>query len=213
MSGNTTVYFMLFTTKVGPTTTKMYKARRLSTISDEEVKTLQGEFVGLDKDGNGEISIEELETLLRSLRLKLMLSETDIRRAIKQIDKDGDGTVVMDELVAIIHKYDTDGVIYKALSHRAQMRKEFQKYDADNSGFITRDELVQVVSERTGTLFPEAHLDRMMKDCDDNDDGQINYEEFCVLMTKSFMQKRVVAKKSDKSIRLRRLSREIPEND
>ena len=168
----------------------------MSTISTDEVMTLHSEFFGLDKDGNGEISIEELGTLLRSMRIKLQLSETDIKRALRQIDKDGDGTVDVEEFNRIIEKHDTDGIIYKALSQRSQIRKEFQRYDADNSGFITKDELVEVVNERTGVLVSEKHLSRMMKDCDDNDDGQINYEEFCTLMTKSFMQKKVVAKKS-----------------
>ena len=147
------------------------RGRRMSTISTDEVITLQGEFAGLDQDGNGEISIEELGVLLRSMRIKLMLSETDIKRALKRIDADGDGTVDIAELNGMIEKYDTDGIIYKALSQRSKIRKEFQQYDADNSGFITKDELVQVVNERTGVLVSEKHLDRMMKDCDDNDDG------------------------------------------
>ena len=168
----------------------------MSTISTDEVRTLQGEFVGLDKVGNGEISIDELENLLRSMRIKLKLSETQIKRALKQIDKDGDGTVNNEELNEVIEKHDTDGIIYKALSQRSQIRKEFQRYDTDNSGFITKDELVQVVNERTGILVSEKLLDRMLKACDDNDDGQINYEEFCTLMTKSFMQKKVVTESS-----------------
>lgn len=79
--------------------------RRMSTISTEDVLTLQGEFAGLDADGNGEISIDELGTMLRSMRIKLQLSETDIRRALKQIDRDGDGTVDIPELnrVQIMH--------------------------------------------------------------------------------------------------------------
>ena len=192
---------------------KMYKGKRLSTISPEELAALQGEFVGLDKDGDGKISVEELETLLKSLRLKLRISETDIRRALKKIDKNGDGIVDTEELVRIIKKYDIEGVIYKALSHRSQMRKEFQKYDADNSGFITKDELVHVFNERTGVVVSEAQLDGMMNDHDVDDDGQINYEEFCVMMTTSVMQKKVVAKKSNKSIRFRKSYRDMPDND
>ena len=60
-------------------------SRRMSTISKSEVMALQGEFIGLDKDGDGEISIEELETLLKSMRIKLQLSEADIKTALKQI--------------------------------------------------------------------------------------------------------------------------------
>ena len=62
------------------------KGRRTSTIPKEEIVTLQAEFIGLDKDGNGEISVQELEQLLRSMRIKLRLSETEIRKALKIID-------------------------------------------------------------------------------------------------------------------------------
>ena len=165
--------------------------RRISTISTEEVLTLQGEFAGLDQDGNGEISIDELGSMLKSMRIKLQLSETDISRALKQIDTDGDGTIDIPELNRVIEKYDTDGIIYKALSQRSEIRKEFKRFDTDNSGFITTDELVEVVNDRVGILVSEKHLERMINDCDENGDGLINYEEFCTIMTKSFMRRRV----------------------
>ena len=174
------------------------RARRQSMIPKEELQALQGEFIGLDRDGNGEISVQELETLLRSMRIKLRLSETEIRKSLKIIDTNGDGTIDLVELNNIIEQYDTDGVIYKALAQRCEIRREFQKYDSDNSGYITKDELVQVVKDRTGKLMSEKHLEGMLKECDDNDDDQIDYEEFCTLMTKSFMRKRVISTTSSK---------------
>ena len=174
------------------------KGRRTSTIPKEEIVTLQAEFIGLDKDGNGEISVQELEQLLRSMRIKLRLSETEIRKALKIIDTNQDGTIDLTELNNIIEQYDTDGVIYKALAQRCEIRREFQKYDTDGSGSITKDELVQVIEDRTGIKMSERHLEGLMKDCDDNDDDQIDYEEFCTLMTKSFMRKRVISTKPSK---------------
>ena len=52
-------------------------------IIDSGAPTLQElklEFVGLDKDGNGEVSVDELETLLRSMQVKLRLSETETEK-------------------------------------------------------------------------------------------------------------------------------------
>ena len=170
------------------------RGRRASTITPVQMEELKLEFQGIDRDGNGEVSVEELEVLLRSMRVKLRLSESEIRRSLKIIDTDGDGTVDMKELTNIIEQYDTDGVIYKALSQRLEIRKEFQKYDKDNSGFITRDELVQVVKDRTGMAISERHLEGMLQGCDENDDGQMDYEEFCTLMTKSFMRKKIVGR-------------------
>ena len=39
----------------------------MANIPDEQMKALKREFMGIDVDGNGEVSIEELGTLLRSM--------------------------------------------------------------------------------------------------------------------------------------------------
>ena len=165
--------------------------RKMPVIKEDEMEQLKNEFLGLDADGNGEISTEEVENLLKSMRIKLKLSQSEIRRALKQIDEDGDGTVQIKELVNVIERFDTGGVIYKALHQRSTIRKDFERYDADNSGFISKDELVEVIKERTGISVTEKHILRLMKECDENDDDQINYEEFVTLMTKSCMQRRI----------------------
>ena len=90
-----------------------------------------------------------------------------------------------------MEKFDTEGLIYKALSERSSIRNDFTRYDTDGSGYITKDELVQIIKDRTGIKVPEKHLALMIKDVDENDDNQINYEEFVKLMTKSSMQRRV----------------------
>ena len=166
--------------------------RRTSSIRDDEMKSLQGEFLGLGGNGKNEIPIAELRNLLISMRIKLRLGDDDIDRAIKQIDKDDDGVVDLRELEDVIERYDTQGIIYKALSQRCQIRKEFERYDADKSGYITVDELVRIVNERTGIAVKEKYLNRMLRDVDTNDDGLLDYEEFCTLMTKSFMAKRIL---------------------
>ena len=172
--------------------------RRISGFSDEEMLELQEELFKLAKAvKKGEpqkITIAELRELLTAMRVKLVLTNGDIDRAIKQIDKDEDGIVSITEMNEIIEKFDTKGIIYKALSERSKIRKDFQRHDKDNNGFITIDELVNVVNERTGIRVSEKHLQQMMVDSDMNADGLIDYEEFCVIMTKSFMRPRVISR-------------------
>ena len=168
--------------------------RRLSSVSADELTAIQGEFAGLDKDGDKEVSIKELRDLLNSMKVQLVLTDGQIDRVIKQIDKDDDGVVEIEEFNEIIEKFDKNGVIYKALSERSKIREDFKKYDEDESGFITIDELNNIVSERMGITISEKHIQRMMKDIDSNGDGKIDYEEFCILMTKSFMKKRILSR-------------------
>ena len=172
--------------------------RRISGFSDEEMLELQEELFKLAKAvKKGEpqkITIAELRELLIAMRVKLVLTNGDIDRAIKQIDKDEDGIVSIAEMNEIIEKFDTKGIIYKALSERSKIRKDFQRHDTDNNGFITIDELVNVVNERTGIRVSEKHLQQMMVDSDMNADGLIDYEEFCIIMTKSFMRPRVLSR-------------------
>ena len=161
----------------------------MASISEERLKELQKEFLEIDVDGNGEVSIEELGTLLRSMRVKLKISESQIKRALKQIDINGDGTVDGEEMIEVLEKYDTDGIVYKALNERYTIRQDFLRYDADGSGYISKEELVQIIKDRTGSEISEEQLKLMMKDVDENGDNKFNYEEFVTLMTKSSRQK------------------------
>ena len=169
---------------------------KLSGISPEDTEIITEEFFGLDKDGNGEVSVEELEAVLRSMRIKLLLSETEIKQTIRKIDENGDGVIQISELNEVLEKYDTKGTVYKALILRSEIRKEFKKYDVDQSGYISKDELLTVVNERTGADVTEKQLELMMRDSDKNDDGRINYDEFCEMMTKSFMKRKVFRKRT-----------------
>ena len=85
----------------------------MASIPEERLKELQKEFLEIDVDGNGEVSIEELGTLLRSMRVKLKISESQIKRALKQIDINGDGTVDGEEMIEVLEKYDTTELCIK----------------------------------------------------------------------------------------------------
>ena len=79
---------------------------------------------------------------LQSMKIKLILSEPQINRIIKQVDTDGDGVVDIHELNEIIEKFENKGIIYKALSERSKIRNEFQKYDTDKSLDMAMDVMI-----------------------------------------------------------------------
>ena len=150
----------------------------------EQVQGMIKEFLCLDADGDGTITVDELEKVLRSMRGKSKPSEIDIKNAIKEIDKNGDGTIDMDEYVRSCRNKATQDLIHRALVQSSKIRKEFEKFDKDNSGFITKEELMEVIQARASVTISPKQIDQMMIDSDENNDGLINYEEFILLMTK-----------------------------
>ena len=149
-----------------------------------QVQGMIKEFLCLDADGDGTITVDELEKVLRSMRGKSKPSEIEIKKAIKEIDRDGDGTIDMDEYVRSCRNKATQDLIHRALVQSSKIRKEFERFDKDNSGFITKEELMEVIQARAAVTISPKQIDQMMIDSDENNDGLINYEEFIFLMTK-----------------------------
>lgn len=153
-------------------------------LSKKQVRATQDEFLRLDQDGDGNISIEELQCVLRSMRGILQASEGDIRKALKDMDQDGNGIIDLKEYFRNMRNKTNQDLVHRALVHRTKIRKEFQKFDKDESGYITKDELLQVVQSRGALEITSGQLNALLSESDRDNDGRINYEEFVMFMTK-----------------------------
>ncbi|OAY25930.1 calcium-dependent protein kinase 21 [Manihot esculenta] len=140
-------------------------------LSEEEIKGLKTMFTNMDTDKNGTITYEELKTGLA--RLGSRLSETEVKQLMEAADVDGNGTIDYIEFIsATMHRYrlERDEHLYKA----------FLYFDKDNSGYITRDELESAMKEYG--MGDEASIKEIISEVDTDNDGRINYEEFCTMM-------------------------------
>ena len=152
------------------------------------IEKMKREFLELDFDGDGTISIDEIERVLHTLRIKLKINELDIQHLLNDIDKDKNGSVDLKEYYRYMKGRDgtilKTNLLYRALFQLSLIRKEFHRFDVDGSGYITRDEVLEVLSERTGAQISEEEAAYIFQDADQNQDGKIDYEEFVILMTK-----------------------------
>ena len=153
-------------------------------LEQDGVIKLQKEFLECDLDGDGRITVEELEGVLRSLKKQLNVTDQEIKRVIKEIDMDSDGTINLKEYYDTMTNTTNKNMIYRALVSRLKIRKQFEKYDTDGSGFITWDEMKEVFEERMGRKLEVKEVKQLMKESDENDDGKINYDEFLSLICK-----------------------------
>ena len=169
-------------------TSSKYPILEMPSEKSKKIKRMKEEFLELDFDGNGLISINELERVVHSLRIKLKLTECEIREFLHEIDRDGDGNIDLKEYFKYMRgNIGTplhSNLLYRVLFQLSLIRKDFHKFDVDGSGFITKDELLEVVNLRTNCQLSEEEIDHVFEDTDLNNDGKIDYEEFVILMTK-----------------------------
>ncbi|XP_024992661.1 calcium-dependent protein kinase-like [Cynara cardunculus var. scolymus] len=140
-------------------------------MSEEEIKGLKAMFVNMDTDKSGSITYEELKTGLARLGSKL--SEAEVKQLMEAADVDGNGTIDYIEFITATmhrHRLERDEHLYKAFCH----------FDADNSGYITMDELETAMKEYG--MGDEATIKDIISEVDTDNDGRINYEEFCTMM-------------------------------
>lgn len=114
-----------------------------------DINKMKKEFLKLDLDGDGIITIEEAGNVLRELT-ELKASESEIRRVLRQVDMDGDGTINLKEYYENMKNSNDRNLIYRTLVHRSKDRQLFKKFDKDGNGYITEDELKLLLGERYG---------------------------------------------------------------
>ena len=98
-------------------------------LTKGQIEAMKNEFMELDVDGDGTISIEELGKILRSQRTQLKVPESEIKRVLREIDQDGDGTINLKEYYLNRINKSNKHLIYRALVKRSTARKQFSKFD------------------------------------------------------------------------------------
>ncbi|XP_030511405.1 calcium-dependent protein kinase 2-like [Rhodamnia argentea] len=140
-------------------------------FSEEDIKGLKAMFTNMDTDNSGTITFEELKSGLA--RLGSRLSETEVKQLMEAADVDGNGSIDYIEFISATmhrHKLERDEHLYKA----------FQYFDKDGSGYITKDELEAAMKEHA--IGDEANIKDIIAEVDKDNDGRIDYDEFCTMM-------------------------------
>lgn len=141
-------------------------------LSEEEIGGLRELFKMIDADDSGSITFEELKEGLRKVGSELM--ESEIKDLMEAADIDNNGTIDYGEfLAATVH--------LNKLEREENLLSAFSFFDKDGSGFITIDELTQACVEFG---LGEVHLEDMIREIDQDNDGQIDYGEFAAMMRK-----------------------------
>ncbi|KAL6880192.1 hypothetical protein ACP4OV_011757 [Aristida adscensionis] len=141
-------------------------------LSEDEIAGLREMFKMLDTDNSGHITLEELRRGLK--RVGANLKDSEITTLMEAADIDNSGSIDYGEFLAAtlhLNKVEREDNLFAAFSY----------FDKDGSGYITQDEL-QKACEEFG--IGDAHLEDIIRDIDQDNDGRIDYNEFVMMMQK-----------------------------
>jgi calmodulin len=151
-----------------------YNERKLVTGLDQQNETelteLKEAFQAFDKDGNGSISLSEINEVLRAL--KKDFTEQQLTQIINKYDENGDGEIDFGEFTNMMKKEgDTTDELVQA----------FNVFDMNGDGYISAMELF-VICDSLGSNLDRETIELMIQSVDTDGDGSIDVNEFKMMM-------------------------------
>ena len=120
------------------------------------------------------ISNDRVGPAVRSL-LGLNPSDAEIQRYITQFDRDGKGKIDFADFMSLTAQLLHEG------NSQEELIEAFKYFDRNNSGTIPVKDL-RLVMVNLGDKLTSREADEIMKECDLDKNGEVNYEKFVKLM-------------------------------
>jgi len=149
--------------------------KKQTELDDKQKQEIKEAFDLFDTDGSGNIDLKELTIAMKALGCEPKPGE--IEKMIADVDDDGGGEIGFDEFLKMM----THKILNK--DPKEDMLKAFRLFDDDSTGFVTFKNLKRVAKETNQTL-DDTELEEMLTDADKDGDGQLNEEEWLIMMKK-----------------------------
>jgi len=118
--------------------------------------------------------MEELGVVMKSMDINA--TEVELKDMINEVDGDGDGAIDFSEFLAMMAKK-----MKETEDDLAEIKAAFNIFDKDGDGLISKSEFRRVMAS-LGEILSDPQVDKVFAECDLDGDGQVNYEEFLVMM-------------------------------
>ena len=104
-----------------------------------------------------------------------MLNNDDVEKLFDSVDIDRSGFIDYSEFVVA-------SMSEKQLLTNEKLAAAFKMFDKDGSGLISADEIREVLG--FGQTMSQDAVSEILKQVDENGDGEISFEEFSLMMKK-----------------------------
>ena len=125
----------------------------------------------IDKNGDGYLSLEEIQSAVDKVDLKV-----DCIELLKQCDTDENGYVNYSEFLA--------ATVNRTEAYtKENLKNTFRRFDKNNDGVISLEELRAAIGVNSNQ---DSVFMNMIEEADTNKDGFIDLDEFVAHMTASY---------------------------
>ncbi|XP_038569345.1 calcium-binding protein 4 isoform X1 [Micropterus salmoides] len=148
-------------------------------LMPEELDELQEAFKEFDYDADGFIHYKDIADCMRTMGY--MPTEMELIEIIQQIKMKWGGHVDFDDFCELMGP--------RMLAETAHMvglkelRCAFKQFDCDGDGKITIDELKEGTKTLLGEKLKKGELEEILSDIDLNKDGNIDFDEFVMMLS------------------------------
>ncbi|XP_063691175.1 calmodulin-A-like [Bolinopsis microptera] len=143
-------------------------------LSDTQLADFKETFTLFDKNGDGTITTDELEVVMRSLGQDP--TEEYLQATIAKVDANGNGSMEFDEFLELMTEY------MEVDESEENMRETFDAFDLNQDGRITGKEL-KTAMKNLGNDLTDEDITKMIKEADLDNDGCVDYDEFVRMMS------------------------------
>ena len=138
-------------------------------VPEEKLAEYKEAFDMFDRNKKGTLSIGDITKIMRNFGYPMTKEEA--RSMISNVDASGDGEVDFEEFVMLmekqIHNLGEDPVL-----------QAFKEFDKNDDGKITNREFRYILTHVGENLFTEEEVDSLFKECELNENDDMEYEEF-----------------------------------
>merc|ERR1719401_916340 len=133
-------------------------------LSTEDNDILRQQFLSVDKDKGGTISLREFKEVLAS---NFGIGEAEAEDLFSSLDVDGNQEVEYSEFLAAL--------LGRSRAHEHMIRKAFSRFDLDGDGTLDKEELRRLFNAEASS---DADIRKVLGVADTSGDGKLDYEEF-----------------------------------
>ncbi|CAD8083778.1 unnamed protein product [Paramecium sonneborni] len=144
-------------------------------MTNTEKEGLLNEFKKIDKDGNGQISKEEL--------LQVYMKQYDEIKAKQMVDDIFEKVDINKSGFVDFTEFMMSAASEEKLLSKIKLQQAFNMFDTNGDGQISREELQEIMGGVDDNLWKE-----ILQMCDANGDGQISQQEFIDFLVKKYQQ-------------------------